>query len=498
MKNLKLSVKLFVSFGIIVVLYIVVGIITLVSVNRMTVMQDVGAQRAVDAINLEGFAALPFKLYQVIADGIINHNVEEAKGKYKIISAEIDGDIQLVKGIVDTDEEKTLLAKVETDFREVRNITENRVLPLISAEISEEDMDKIHIADVEIDGYLKSMATNLDAMAKSLLSKNSAAVEKFDQISKNLFRNIILALLGTIVVSFGFALYMVNNISKPLVKGVAFCKKIAQGDLSANLNIEQRDEIGELADAMNGMSDRLNSIVSDIIAGAEAIKSASLQLSSTSQQVSQGANEQASSVEEILASIQEMSANIQQNSENSIHAEKASMEAGSEINGLEKSAGKTVEVNKVISDRIKVINDIAFQTNILALNAAVEAARAGEHGKGFAVVASEVRKLAEQSKNAADEIVRLTHESLVLAEETGRRMTDILPKVEKSAQLVKEISAASVEQNSGTEQVNSAVQQLNSVTQQNASASEELASSAEELAGQADQLKDVVSYFKLR
>ncbi|MBU8891949.1 MAG: hypothetical protein KOO66_04170, partial [Bacteroidales bacterium] len=152
---------------------------------------------------------------------------------------------------------------------------------------------------------------------------------------------------------------------------------------------------------------------------------------------------------------------------------------------------------KEIAEKIQIVNDIAFQTNILALNAAVEAARAGEHGKGFAVVAAEVRKLAERSKVAADEINVVSKSGVEISDKAGKQLEAVVPEMEKTVKLVQEISASSQEQNSGSDQINSAVQQLSQVTQQNAAASEELATSAEELASQADQLKDVISFFNV-
>ena len=164
---------------------------------------------------------------------------------------------------------------------------------------------------------------------------------------------------------------------------------------------------------------------------------------------------------------------------------------------VNEQAGMSVQGSREIADKIQIINDIAFQTNILALNAAVEAARAGEHGKGFAVVAAEVRKLAERSKTAAEEIVELTQSSLSLAEQAGSKLGEMLPEIEKTSQLVQEIAAASAEQNNGVNQVNSAFQLLSSITQENASIAEEMASSSKELEQQAQQMRDKISYFKV-
>ncbi|MFW6248757.1 MAG: methyl-accepting chemotaxis protein, partial [Bacteroidota bacterium] len=204
-----------------------------------------------------------------------------------------------------------------------------------------------------------------------------------------------------------------------------------------------------------------------------------------------------SSAEEVSSSMEEMASNIQQNTDNSQQTEKIAIKAADSIKEGNESTEVSVKSMKDIAEKISIINDIAFQTNILALNAAVEAARAGEHGKGFAVVAAEVRKLAERSKVAADEIDDLSRNGVSISEKAGQQLADIVPEIEKTAKLVQEISAASIEQNSGAEQVNSAIQQLNQVTQQNAAAAEEMATSSEELAGQADQLKDLIGFFSI-
>lgn len=313
----------------------------------------------------------------------------------------------------------------------------------------------------------------------------------------NKVRNaILIAILLSVLIFLGINSMISRSITSALNKGVEFAKAIASGDLSKSIDIDQKDEIGELATALNEMIFKLKDIINHIVQGSNSIASASQQLSSTSESLSQGASEQASSVEEVSSTMEEIAANIEQNTENAAQTEKISLSAQNGIRMVSDKSVDAISANRTISEKINIINDIAFQTNLLALNAAVEAARAGEHGKGFAVVAAEVRKLAENSKVAADQIVTLAQQSLSLSEEAGKEMEKTLPNVENSTKLVQEITAASTEQNNGAIQVNSAIQQLSNVTQQNAAAAEEMATSSEELAAQASQLIDIISFFK--
>ncbi len=324
--------------------------------------------------------------------------------------------------------------------------------------------------------------------------------EKEEQIkaeSKGSLIQIIILSIIVILVSIFMAYIMTKGILNPISKGVLFTKKISEGDLTATIDIEQKDEIGEMVASLVSMANKLKQVLVEIISGSDNIADASQQISSSSQQLSQGANEQASSIEEVSSTMEQISANIEQNTQNAQQTDKVSHESNNSIKEVVEKSQKAVEANKQIAEKITIINDIAFQTNLLALNAAVEAARAGEHGKGFAVVAAEVRKLAENSKKAAEEIVRIAQSGLILTQEAGETMLSTMPKIINTSKLIQEIAVSSLEQNNGVGHVNTAIQQLNTVTQQNASSSEELASSAEELAGQAEQLKDVISFFNI-
>lgn len=286
-----------------------------------------------------------------------------------------------------------------------------------------------------------------------------------------------------------------HSITKPLSQCVSFAEQLAGGDLSATVSFTQKDELGMLANSLRNMITKIDDVVSDIIRSSNDIAGASHHVSETSSQLSKSATEQAASVEEVSSTMEEMVSNIEHNALNAKNTHEVSKVVYRNIKEMDQSTSESVVANDAIAVKINVINEIAQQTNILSLNAAVEAARAGEEGKGFAVVASEVRKLAESSRSSANEIMDLADNSIELSTKVGQQMSVIAPEVQKTSELVNEISSSSQEQLKGAEQVNTAMQELNHITQQNASSSEELAASSEQLTAQADNLKQVVSFF---
>ena len=272
---------------------------------------------------------------------------------------------------------------------------------------------------------------------------------------------------------------------------------IEQGDLTQNIANDYQGDFKALKEAVNNTVAKLSDTITQVRTAADALTNASGQVSATAQSLSQSSSEQAASVEESSASVEQMSASINQNAENAKVTDNMASKAAVEATEGGDAVKNTVDAMKKIAQKIGIIDDIAYQTNLLALNAAIEAARAGEHGKGFAVVAAEVRKLAERSQVAAQEIGGLAGDSVGLAERAGHLLDEIVPSIRKTSDLVQEIASASQEQSSGVAQINNAMNQLNQATQQNASASEELAATAEELGGQAEQLQQLMQFFTI-
>jgi len=342
---------------------------------------------------------------------------------------------------------------------------------------------------------LEQEATDLSDTHFKIMSSKDQVMADFAR------RTMILMLIVVIVASIVAVLtaqVIARGVSRPVEAMTTHLAEMAAGggDLTRRIEVRSADEVGQMSASLNEFLEKLEKIIIEVKGGAGSISSAAQQVSSTSSSLSQGTSEQAASVEETTSSLEEMSASITQNSDNSRMMEQVASKGAREAEESGKAVKQTVDAMKSITEKINIIDEIAYQTNLLALNAAIEAARAGEHGRGFAVVATEVRKLAERSQTAAKEISGLASDSVKVAEHSGKLLDELVPSIQKTADLVKEVSAASREQSSGVNQINKAMSQVDQVTQRNASSAEELSSTAEEMASQSEALAQLVGFFK--
>ncbi|PPU98615.1 methyl-accepting chemotaxis protein [Xanthomonas populi] len=333
----------------------------------------------------------------------------------------------------------------------------------------------------------------------SSLRERSAALANAETgaIHARSSRLLIAIICGGVLLGAMLSVVISRSVTGPIRRAVAVANGLSEGDLSMRIEVQSRDATAQLLEAMRTMVQKLSQVVGEVNASAETLASASEQVSATAQSLLQAASEQAAGVEKTSASLEQMTASISQNADNARITDGMATQAAKETIEGGEAVVATTQAMKQIAQKIGIIDDIAYQTNLLALNAAIEAARAGEHGKGFAGVAAEVRKLAERSQVAAQEIGEVASSSVELAGRAGRLLDTIVPSIKRTSDLVQDICAAFEEQSCGVSQINSAVMQLSQTTQQNASASEELAATVEEMSAQAEQLQQSMVFFRL-
>ena len=342
-----------------------------------------------------------------------------------------------------------------------------------------------------------SIAKNVEDVKLSVMAEQEILGPKLQAANSQAMMLAVAISLIAIAVGIITAALIIRTISRQLGSDPADIAHVAQSIASGDLDLKFAEPAIGVYGNMRDMTGQLTRVVSDVRAGASNVASGSTELSASAEGLSQGATEQAASIEEVSASIEEMASNIKQNTLNAQTTEEIALKSAADAQESGSAVSEAVAAMKNIAEKISIIEEIARQTNLLALNAAIEAARAGEHGKGFAVVAAEVRKLAERSGNAAGEISELSSSTVTVAEKAGDMLENLVPNIQKTAELVQEISSASAEQNSGAEQISKAISQLDSVIQQNASASEEMASTSEELSSQSSMLENTMSFFKV-
>ncbi|GFO60288.1 methyl-accepting chemotaxis protein [Geomonas silvestris] len=499
LKNMKIATRLALANG--VLLLIIVGLIWTSIANMAQIEKNLERIVTINNIRIEMsnemndcITEVSINLRNILLDRSLDKRQEYVK-RIGDQRTKYDEALKKVTELTPKDDTKGLeaLTKVKGLQEKARPLNSK----VVDLALAGKDSEGIQMLNSEARPAVRAWLNGIAELLEHGKARNKLRYEQA-QVAYLQARNLMfglgaLALLLSAVITFLLA----RSITRPLAQAVQVADRLSQGDLTMEVKAESTDETGQLLTAMGSMLDRLREIVAEVSSAADNVASGANELSASAETMSQGASEQAAAAEEASSSMEEMSSNIRQNADNALQTEKIAVKSSTDAQDGGHAVAQTVDAMKEIATKINIIEEIARQTNLLALNAAIEAARAGEHGKGFAVVASEVRKLAERSQQAAAGILELSSSSVQIAEKAGTMLATMVPDIQKTAELVQEISASSREQDTGAEQINKAMQQLDQVIQQNASAAEEMSSTAEELSSQAEQLQSSIGFFNV-
>lgn len=494
--DIKIGQKIYGTvFAVILIFGFVIGYM-ISEMSKLSDLQTEVVEVSTKAINFHNDLINMERSSSAAAAAIINPNDESNYENCMNAINTFKKDIEEIDSISVSDKEKEYIDEYKENAMKFMELFNRVIIP--AAENPKSSIrKKLNSTFVRMRDLKNKARIPVIKLADIYEEDISISDKKFDSVQSHVEKvSYVISILGTLL-ALAVCWVVIRLITRPLAKGVDVANRLAEGDLNIEISVSGKDEVGQLMAAMDKMVHAIREIVDQVKTACDNVASGSQELSSSSEQLASGASEQAASAEQAASSMEEMTANIKQSADNAQQTERLAIQAANDAEKGGEAVSKTVQAMKDISEKISIIEEISRQTNMLALNAAIEAARAGEHGKGFAVVADAVRKLAERSQAAAGEISNLSISSVEIAENAGEMLNKIVPDIRRTAQLVQEISASSMEQNSGADQINLALTELDRVIQQNASSSEEMSSTAEELAAQAEQLQEAIAFFKI-
>ncbi|OOM78501.1 methyl-accepting chemotaxis protein IV [Clostridium puniceum] len=510
--NMKISAKILLGFFIVALIAVIIGTQGILNTNKIsqldTQLYEKMTKPLEDVMKISNsFSSIRVNVREILLEDDLS-KVQEISNTIKEASNEFDLSVNKISETTLTTEGAEVVKQIKTSKAKCMDVI-NRSIQLKIENRKEEASNVLHNEGKVVLGELNTAIANLTTLKLDLAKEAS---ESNNQIAADTTTLTIIILAVGVIMAVLIGIFISSTISKPVRKIIKIADKVADGDFDVTINISGKDEVGLLGASFRKMTDKLNNTMCYINSASEQVASGSKQVSDSSIALSQGAMEQASAIEELTASIEEISAQTKMNAENATNAneiaENAKVNAQNGYGQMKEMQNAVDEINNAstsIYKIIKVIDEIAFQTNILALNAAVEAARAGQHGKGFAVVAEEVRNLAARSAKAAKETTEMIEGSIKkseagtkIANQTAEALNKIVENTVQVADFIDQIAIASNEQSEGIAQINAAVMQVSTVVQTNSATSEESAAASEELASQAEMLKDQVSQFNLK
>ena len=492
-KLLLLTVVIFIGFAVSIVMGIVV--INKVRIGSGAYEEIKQNQRGLERIALLGSSLNRFR---VMTGALISEQGSDRRGQIEQAITELRTDIDAKFAELGsaTGQGGTAIIDARETWSDFFRAVENQIIPAVR---SGNRSEALELEQTVQEQRYQRFIEQIDGLVATFSLQVEEAEKRIGTVTVTLM-TAGGAVIGAIFFLIMLLVYRMNHsiLHRQLGGDPAYVREIAARVSDGDLEIEFAGAAeGSVTAAMRSMAEKLHRIVRDVNTAATDVRAGSDQLSHSVGQVSESTAQQAASAEEASSAVEEMHATIKQNADNAMMTEKIALKSAADAEESGKAVAEAVHAMKNIAEKITIIEEIARQTNLLALNAAIEAARAGDHGRGFAVVAAEVRKLAERSHSAAVEIGQLSGSSVDVAERAGTMITKLVPDIQKTAELVQEITAASKEQASGTDQINSSIQQLNHAIQENAGAAQEISSTSRELSTQAEELLRTISFFRI-